>query len=98
MFHFFKWLKAKLVATFKWTWKQLKDKTNLIIYIIVNIVVSSEIWVPYLLAVITGNKWWWGIGSGWWGFWISAVTPVTAIGSGRTVVVGNVYDKLKKRR
>ena len=98
MFHFFKWLKTKLVATFKWTWKQLKDKTNLIIYIIVNIVVSSEIWVPYLLAVITGNKWWFGIGSACWAFWIGPFTPFTAICIGITVGVRKVYDKLKERR
>ena len=98
MVHFFKWLKKKLVATFKWTWKQLKDKTNLIIYIIVNIVVSSEVWVPYLLAVITGNKWWWGIGSACWAFWIGPFTPFTAICIGITVGVRKIYDKLKERR
>lgn len=98
MFHCFKWLKQKLVATFKWTWNQLKDKTNLIIYIIVNIFVSSEVWVPYLLAVITGNKWWWGIGSACWAFWIGPFTPFTAICIGITVGVRKVYDKLKKRR
>lgn len=98
MFHFFKWLKKKLVATFKWTWKQLKDKTNLIIYIIVNIVVSSEVWVPYLLAVITGNKWWWGIGSACWAFWIGPFTPFSAICIGITVGVRKVYDKFKKQR
>lgn len=98
MIHFFKWLKTKLVATFKWTWKQLKDKTNLVIYIIVNIVVSSEVWVPYLLALITGNKWWRGIGSACWAFWIGPFTPFTAICIGITVGVRKVYDKLKERR
>lgn len=98
MIHFFKWLKTKLVAMFKWTWKQLKDRTNLVIYIIVNIVVSSEVWVPYLLALITGNKWWWGIGSACWAFWIGPFTPFTAICIGITVGVRKIYDKLKERR
>lgn len=98
MIKFFKWLKTKLVALFKATWKQLKDRTNLIIYIIVNIVVSSEVWVPYLLAIITGNKWWWGIGSACWAFWIGPFTPFTAICIGLTVAIRKVYDKIKSSR
>ena len=55
------WLKCK--AFIRWILKQLKDKTNILIFIIVFLVLSSEVWIPYLLAIITGNKWWWGIGS-----------------------------------
>lgn len=95
---FFKWLKTKVVKTLKWTWAQLKDKTNIVIYIIVNIVVSSEVWVPYLLAIITGNKWWWGIGSACWAFWLAPFTPFTVICIALTFGVRKVYDKLKGKR
>lgn len=95
---FFKWLKTKVVKTLKWTWVQLKDKTNIVIYIIVNIVVSSEVWIPYLLAIITGNKWWWGIGSACWAFWLAPFTPFTVICIALTFGVRKIYDKLKEKR
>lgn len=95
---FFKWLKTKLVKVLKSTWKQLKDRTNIVIYIIVNIVISSEVWIPYLLAIITGNKWWWGIGSACWAFWLAPFTPFTVICVALTFGIRKLYDKLKAKR
>lgn len=42
---------------------------------IVCIIMSSEVWVPYLVYFITGSQWWLGIGSACWLFWIGPGTP-----------------------
>lgn len=88
----------KLKALLKATWAQLKDRTNLVIFVIVNVVLSSEVWVTYLLAVITGNPWWWGIGSACWAFWLAPFTPFTAIAIALTFAIRKIYDKAKNRK
>lgn len=90
------WEKTK--AFFKWLWKQLGDRTNLLIFLIVFLIVSCEVWVPYLIAIITGNKWWWAVGSACWAFWLGPFTPFLAICIGITVAVRKVYDKIKQKK
>ena len=89
---------SKIKKFWKQTWKELKDWKTLILYIIVNIVLSCEIWVPYLLGLITGNKWWYGIGSACWLFWLGPGTPFTLIAITATITIKKLYIKLKKRR
>lgn len=83
---------------FLWLLSQLKDKKNIVIFIIVFIVLSSEVWVPYLLAIITGNKWWWGIGSACWAFWLGPFTPFIPICIAVTVGVRKVLDSIQKHK
>ena len=90
------WLKCK--AFIGWILKQLKDKTNIVIFIIVYVVLSSEVWIPYLLAIITGNKWWWGIGSACWAFWLAPFTPFIPICLAVTFGIRKIVDKIRKNR
>lgn len=76
----------------------LKDKKNILIFCIVTLVVSCEVWVPYLLAIITGNEWWWGIGSACWAFWLAPFTPFLPLCFGLTFAVRKVVDKIQLKR
>ena len=78
-----------------WLIKQLKDKTNIIIFIVVALVVASEVWVPYLLAIITGVEWWWAVGSACWAFWLAPLTPFIPLCLAITAIVRKIYDKIK---
>nr|DAQ49159.1 MAG TPA: hypothetical protein [Caudoviricetes sp.] len=89
---------AKFKALIKWVFKQLKDKTNILIFVIVFLVLSSEVWIPYLLAVITGNKWWWGIGSACWAFWLAPFTPFMSLCIAITFAVRKIVDRVKNKR
>lgn len=89
------WLKCK--AFIRWILKQLKDKTNILIFIIVFLVLSSEVWIPYLLAIITGNKWWWGIGSACWAFWLAPFTPFLPLCLAITFGVRKIVDKIRDK-
>lgn len=89
------WLKCK--AFIRWILKQLKDKTNILIFVIVFLVLSSEVWIPYLLAVITGNKWWWGIGSACWAFWLAPFTPFLPLCIAITFGVRKIVDKIRDK-
>lgn len=88
------WIKFK--ALISWLIKQLKDKKNIVIFIIVFLVLSSEVWIPYLLAIITGNKWWWGIGSACWAFWLAPFTPFLPLCIAITFGVRKIFDKIQK--
>ena len=90
------WLKCK--AFIRWILKQLKDKTNILIFIIVFWALSSEVWIPYLLAIITGNKWWWGIGSACWAFWLAPFTPFLPLCFAITFGVRKIVDKIRDKQ
>jgi len=75
----------------------LKDKTNIIIFIIVFLVLSSEVWVMYLLYFITNNAWFLGIGSACWAFWLAPFTPFLPLCIAITFAVRKLYNKLTKR-
>jgi len=72
----------RLLFWFKWylfkydiksIFRQVRE--CLVLFIIVNIVMSSEVWIPYLVYFITKNTWWLGIGSACWLFWLGPGTP-----------------------
>ncbi len=92
-----KWRRKKFLSLLKAIIKQLKDKTNIIIFIVVFLVLSSEVWVPILLGIITQNAWWYGIGATCWAFWLAPFTPFLPLCLGITFAVRKAYDALKKR-
>jgi TRAP-type mannitol/chloroaromatic compound transport system permease large subunit len=94
----FRKLWEKLKNFIKWLLKTLGDKTNIIIFIIVFAAVSCEVWVPYLIAIITGIEWWWVVGSACWAFWLAPFTPFIPLCIVLTAVVRKIYDKIKKRK
>lgn len=90
-------LRKKFIDLLKAIIKQLKDKTNIVIFTVVFLVLSSEVWVPILLGIITQNAWWYGIGATCWAFWLAPFTPFLSLCIGLTFAVRKVYDALKKR-
>ena len=77
---------------------KLKDWRNLVIFLIVFVILSCEVWVPYLIGFITGNAWWFGIGSACWLFWLAPGTPFLTICIVVTFAVRKVIDKIKSKR
>ena len=75
--------------------EQLKDRRNILIFLIVFLVLSSEVWGFYLLAILTKNPWWWGIGSACWAFWLAPFLPLCfAV----TFGVRKIFDRVRKRK
>lgn len=77
---------------------QLKDKTNILIFILTFLVLSSEVWVMYLLYFITGNAWFLGIGSICWSFWFAPFTPFIPLCLAITIAIRKIYDKIRGRK
>lgn len=91
-------LLEKSKALVKGLFAQLKDRTNIIIFSIVFLVLSSEIWVPILLGTITQNAWWYGIAATCWGFWLAPFTPFFPLCIAVTFGVRKVVDAIRKRK
>lgn len=87
----------KLLSLLKAVIEQLKDRTNIVIFIVVFLVLSSEVWVPILLGIITQNACWYGVGATCWAFWLAPFTPFLPLCFGLTFAVRKAYDALKKR-
>lgn len=91
-------LRDRLLKFVRWLLSQLKDRTNIVIFLIVVFVLSCEIWVPYLLAILTQNAWWWAVGSACWAFWLAPFTPFWPLCILLTGAVRKGYDAVKNRR
>lgn len=88
----------RIKAFFKWIWQQLKDWRNLVIFGVVCAVVGSEVWVPALIGLISGNTWWYGIAAVCWAFWLAPFTPFIPLCIAITFAVRKVIDKIKTRQ
>jgi len=99
---FFKWVLYLIVFPFKWLWYNIRDWRTALIFGIVCLVVSSEVWVPYLLAVITWgtnfSKIMLGVGSTCWIFWLGPGTPFMIICIGLTIGIKELFNRIKTRR
>lgn len=92
-----RWLWNKTKAFWQWLWTQLKDWHNLVIFSIVTAIVSCEVWIPYILAVVTGDSYWWAIGSVCWAFWLAPLTPFLPLCIAITLGIRAIIDKIRRK-
>lgn len=87
---------------FKWLWAQCHDWRFLALFLIVMAVVSSEVWIFYLLALLSWGtdfgKWALGIGSTMWAFWLLPGTPFIPLCIAITMGLQAIIDKVKYRK
>ncbi len=88
----------KVVHGLKKLLAALKDKVNIVIFIITFLILSSEVWVMYLMYFITGDLWFLGIGSACWAFWLAPFTPFLPLCLAITFFVRKIYDKIKAKK
>lgn len=88
-------MKQKIKSFFLKLWRELKDVKTLIIFLSVCLVLSGTVWVPYLLALITGIEELWAVGSAIWLVWIGPL-PFIPICLGITFGVKAIFNKVVK--
>lgn len=97
---FWKWVWYAISFPFVWIFYNIRDWRTAIIFAIVFLVVSSEVWVPYLIGVI----FWaneplrismFSIGSACWLFWLGPGTPFLVIVIGITIGVKYLFNLIK---
>ena len=85
----------KFIDLNKWIWQQLKDWKTFVLFLGVCAVMSVEVWLPYILGFVTGNKWWFGIGSACWLFWIGPGTPFIPLCIAITLAIKKIFFRKK---
>jgi len=69
---FWKWVAYIALFPFKWLWVNIRDWRTALIFGITFLVLSSEVWVPYLIGLITWGTelsgWMFGAASACWLF------------------------------
>lgn len=93
---FWKWVWWLLSTPFVWLWYNIRDWRTLVIFVLTIVVVSCEVWVPYLIWFITGSAWWLGIGSACWLFWLGPGTPFLPLCIGITIGIKALLNRHKK--
>lgn len=62
------------------------------------LVVSSEVWVCYLIYWLTGNAWFLGIGSACWLFWLGPGTPFTVLCVAITIGIKAILNAITTKK
>lgn len=93
-----KWAWYYISYPFKWIWLNIRDPTTLLIFVLVVLLVSCEVWVPALLAVILKQDYLWGIAVACWGFWLLPGTPFLPLCILLTMVIKSLYNRIRNKR
>ena len=96
---FFKWIWFWISYPFIWIFYNIRDWHTAVIFVIVVLVVGSEVWIPYLLGFITRgtdfSKWMLGVGSACWVFWLGPFTPFMPLCIVITIGIKTLFNKIK---
>lgn len=90
-------MKKRLKDFFVSIWKQLKDRTNLIIFACVLVVVYIPTWLIGLLGIIFQNAGMIAIAVAYAAFWAGPFTPFFPIVIAITFALRKIFDKLHKK-
>ena len=100
---FWKWIWHWIIFPFKWIFINIRDWRTALIFVIVFLLVSSEVWIPYLIGFIGWNNeplriTMFSVGSACWLFWAGPGTPFLVICIGLTIAIKGVFNKIKERK
>lgn len=100
--HWYSWLWYFIAFPFVWIFYNIRDWRTAVIFVIVFLTVSSEVWVPYLIALIC----WYNeplritmlsVASACWLFWLGPGTPFLVICISLTMGIKALFNKRRKK-
>lgn len=93
---FWMWIWYFIAFPFVWIWANIRDWRTALIFGIVFLVLSSEVWVPYLIGIILHNAWFLSVGTACWLFWLGPGTPFLVIVITVTIFIKSLFNKGRK--
>lgn len=100
---FWRWILYFLIFPFKWLFTNVRDWRTAVCLAIAFLITSASVWLFYLIAIILGvntdaAKWFWGIGSTVWLWWLSpAGSPFILITISLGIGIKGLFDLIKRR-
>lgn len=100
---FWKWVWFWLSFPWVWVFYNIRDWRTAIIFLIVFILVSSEVWAPYLVGLICWNNeplriTMFSVASACWLFWLGPGTPFMVIVISITIGIKEILNKHEKNK
>ena len=100
---FWKWVWYLIAFPFVWLFYNIRDWRTFVIFVIVFLVVSIEVWLPYLLGVIFWNNESFritmiSVGSACWLFWLGPFTPFLPLCIFLTFIIKGLINKIKSKK
>lgn len=101
---FWAWIWYLIAFPFVWLFYNIRDWRSAVCVVISLLLWSASVWIFYLLALITGwetdaAKWFIGIGSAVWVWWLSPVgSPFILLVTITAIAMKTLFDKIIKRR
>ena len=87
-------MKKILKTILNWLKTNLKDTKNYIIFAIVFLLLSSEVWVCYILGFVFKSAKLIALASVFWAFWLGPFTPFLPLCVALTVLIRKILGKL----
>ncbi len=81
----------------KWVWAECKDWHTLALLGVVCVVLSSPIWVCYILGFIFGWEWAFIVATAVWAFWWLPGAPFFALAVSITLGIKKIYEKKQEK-
>ncbi len=99
---FWSWVWYSIAFPWVWLFYNIRDWRTAVIFVIVFVVLSSEVWLPYLIGLIFWNNngvriTMFSIGSVCWLFWLGPGTPFIVICISVTIGVKALFNKIKSK-
>ena len=100
---FWKWIWFFVAFPWVWLWVNIRDWRTFLIFAVVFLLVSSEVWFPYLIGLVFWNKEalrisMFSVGSSCWLFWAAPGTPFLVICIGITIAIKGLFNKIKSKK
>lgn len=99
---FWGWIWFLIAFPFVWLFYNIRDWRTFVIFVLVVVVVSVEIWLPLLLAFITWgsdfSKIMLGVAGTCELFWLGPGTPFILICTFLTIAIKGMFNKIKSKR
>ena len=81
----------------KWLKDNLKDRTTRWTFVVVYLVMTSEVWLCYILGVIFNNAWLLGIATASLAFWCAPATPLLPLCLAISIGIIAIIRKVRKK-
>lgn len=95
---FWKWIWYWIAFPWVWVFYNIRDWRTALIFTVVFVLLSSEVWGPYLFGLIFHNNWLIGIGTACWLFWLGPGTPFMVICISITIAVKEIFNIREKNK
>lgn len=99
---FWSWVWYLIAFPFVWLFYNIRDWRTFVIFVLVVVVVSIEIWLPLLLAFITWgsdfSKIMLGVAGTCELFWLGPGTPFILICTFLTIAIKGMFNKIKRKQ